>query len=136
MRSTRALFCLFAGVAVGAASLTGAHAAPALRKQVDQRGDFTVIGNTLGWDCSPGVPAPVVGTVSNMCGTSTADTAADMFWRADEPPGGATASLAITPDMARSTAVLSLPAGATVTYARLYWAALHAGPTADQSVTV
>ena len=48
----------------------------------------------------------------------------DILWRSDEPKNGrALASGLILPAAARSTAVLNLPAGAKVLYARLYWAA-------------
>jgi len=38
---------------------TVSWSAPALRKQVDVHGEFAMFGNTLGWDCGPGVPAPL-----------------------------------------------------------------------------
>ncbi len=103
-----------------------ADAMPMLRFQVDQPGDFVMFGNTLAQDCRTGVPAPVVGTVGDCGGTSasTEDTGADVFWAADDPiSGSATASIAITADQRRSSAVLTLPPGALVTYARLYWSA-------------
>jgi len=103
-----------------------ADAMPMLRFQVDQPGDFLMFGNTLAQDCRTGVPAPVVGTVGDCGGTSasTEDTGADVFWAADDPvPGSATASIDITAAERRSSAVLTLPPGALVTYARLYWSA-------------
>lgn len=113
-----------------------AAAAPTLRVQVDQRGDFVVIGNTLGWDCGANPPAPVVGTVpgGGACGSSVNDSAPDVHWRSDDAAGTATASTAITPAEARSTAVLDVPAGATITHAFLYWAAKSAGGV-DDTVT-
>lgn len=101
-----------------------AGAAPKLRAQVDQRGDFALIGNTLGHDCRAGIPAPIVGSVGD-CGTHTSDSSPDVFWR------DGSAHSAITLDEARSTAVLSLPAGATVSHAWLYWAARQSGASAD-----
>ena len=103
------------------------QAAPVLRKQIDQRGDFVMFGNTLGFECAnnAGVPTPTLGTVSCPGGQGNVvrDTAPDIFWRSDEPMAGqALASTTTTPGQARSTAVLALPAGATVTYARIYWA--------------
>jgi uncharacterized repeat protein (TIGR01451 family) len=100
-------------------------AAPTLRVQVDQRGDFVAIGNTLGWDCGANPPLPVVGNVPGMgmCGSSLADSAPDVHWQSDDPGGGALASTAILASQARTTAVLNLPATATVTHAFLYWAA-------------
>lgn len=110
-------------LAVCALAPGGASAAPTKRFQIDQKGDVILIGNTLGQDCRAGVPMPVVGTVGN-CGSDMviADSAPDVFWRADSPNDGkADANDTITPENARSTAVLKLPAGAQVTYARIYW---------------
>ncbi len=124
-------------IIAGLALVLGAHAeaAPALRKQVDQRGNFLLIGNTLGYDCVAATPAPVVGTVG-ACGANTSDTASDVFWRADSPAmGQAQADTTITSANARSTAVLAIPSGATITYARLYWAAKNASAAAGTSVT-
>lgn len=109
-----------------------ARAAQTLRVQVDQKGDFILIGNTLGHECLGGTPAPIVGTVG-ACGTNTADTAPDIFWRSEEPAAGqAQANNMITVAQARSTAMLNIPAGATVTHAFLYWGANFMGgdPTA------
>ncbi|MBX3129886.1 MAG: DUF11 domain-containing protein [Polyangiaceae bacterium] len=114
---------------------TAATAAPTLRQQVDLRGDFVLLGNTLGHECAAGTPAPLVGTVGG-CGTNTADSAPDVFWRADAPANGqAQANNAITIAQARSTSVLALPAGATVEYARLYWAGTRTAG-ADNTVTL
>ncbi|QIL78712.1 IPTL-CTERM sorting domain-containing protein [Diaphorobacter sp. HDW4A] len=100
-----------------------------LRTQVTQNGDFVIIGNTLGQDCASGIPAPVVGTLG-ACGTSTADSAIDVFWRSDSPAmGQAEASTSISAAQARSTAVLNLPTGARVTHAYLYWAANRTAAT-------
>jgi hypothetical protein len=103
-----------------------AQAAPALRVQVYQHGDFALIGNTFGYDCAAGTPAPVVGTLG-YCGNNTTDSAADIFWRADDPyVGQAAANNIITNTQASSTAVLNLPEGAQVTHAYLYWSATQA----------
>ncbi len=111
-------------------------AAPALRFTVDQRGDFVILGNTSGHDCANGVPAPVVGAVGN-CGTNAGETSPDVFWRSDAPAaGGATANTTVTAAAARSTAILRLPAAATVSYARLYWSAARSGATTDTTVTI
>jgi uncharacterized repeat protein (TIGR01451 family)/MYXO-CTERM domain-containing protein len=113
-----------------------ARAAQTRRVQVDQHGDFRMIGNTLGYDCGPGVVAPVVGTVG-PCGMNTGDDAPDVFWRSEQPNAtSATASTAITLAQARSTAILSLPTGATVTHAFLYWAARRNGAGGDNQVTL
>lgn len=107
---------------------TIAHAAPTLRVQVDQRGDFLLIGNTFGYECAAGTPAPLVGTVGvGACSGQAAsinDSAPDLHWRADAPADGeALADATVTAATARTTAVLALPSGATVTHAFLYWAA-------------
>src|SRR6478735_116355 len=128
MRQTRLISSLIAlGAALGAADV---HAAPALRKQIDQRGDFVMFGNTLGWECAnnAGVPAPLTGSTVNCRagqGNAIRDTAPDIFWRSDSPADGqAAASYTFGPNDARSTAVLNLPAGAVITYARIYWAGM------------
>ncbi len=130
------------GFVVGAiaglvAAVPLAQAAPTLRMKVDQKGDFVLLGNTLGQECGGGTPAPVVGTVG-PCGINTGSSAVDVFWRADEPGAKqATASIEITNARARSTAVLKLPSmNATITYARLYWAAPRKGAVNDTSVLV
>lgn len=110
-------------LAVCALAPCEASAAPKPRFQIDQKGDVILIGNTMGQDCRPGVPMPVAGTVGS-CGSdmTTGDSAPDVYWRADSPQDGqAEASETITPEAARTTAVLKLPAGAQVTYARIYW---------------
>ena len=112
------------------------QAAPKLRAQVSQKGDFVLIGNTLAQECAAGTPAPTVGTVG-ACGDNTVDTAPDVYWRADSPlDGQAAADLTITPEQARSTAVLALPPGASVSHAYLYWAATLTAPGTDTKVTL
>jgi clumping factor A len=118
---------------------TPVHADPMLRKQLDQRGDFVLFGNTLAFECSqigdPAVPAPVVGTVGTCPDAN--QTAPDVYFRADEPAANqCAANAAILPSDARSTAVLVLPAGAKVTYARLYWGALYDGTGPDLNALV
>ena len=79
VRGAPALRKAAAAGALALAVLCSARAeAAALRYQVDQKGDFVVVGNTLGFDCGPGVPAPLVGTVG-ACGSSTSDTAPECF---------------------------------------------------------
>ena len=112
-----------------------ASAAPALRVQVDQRGDFILIGNTLGQDCAMSSPMPVVGMVS-ACGAEVVESAPDVFWRSDSPAAGqAEANAAITVAQARSSALLTIPAGATVTHAYLYWGARRPVAEADPTAT-
>ena len=133
----------FGGAALGAMTLgaitlgasSPAHAAPALRVQVEQKGDFLLIGNTLGYECDVGTPAPVVGTVGACGNQGINDSAPDVFWRSDAPAAGqAQANNTITVANARSTAVLAVPAGATVTHAFLYWGGI--ANTADGQVTI
>lgn len=112
-----------------------ATAEPLLRVQVSQRGDFVLIGNTLGHDCAAGVPAPIVGNVG-ACGGNTNDTSPDVFWQSGVPMGGATANNTISAATARSTAVLNVPVGATVSHAYLYWSARSSGAMADPAVTL
>jgi uncharacterized repeat protein (TIGR01451 family)/MYXO-CTERM domain-containing protein len=132
MRSEKT-FSVLGAVMLGLVART-ADAAPTLRVQVDQRGDFTLIGNTLAHDCASSTPAPVVGTVG-QCGLLTSDSAPDVFWRSDDPSAGqASANVSIID--ARSTAMLALPAGATVTHAYLYWAAAVVTDTSDASVVL
>src|ERR687887_384521 len=126
------------GFALLATSTT--WASPTLRYSVDQRGDMLIIGNTLGHDChnaaAPIVPGPIPDTTA-QCGSNRSDTGIDVLWRSDVPSTGtATANTTVTVANARSTAVLSVPSGATITYARLYWAAQDSSATADLSVTL
>lgn len=108
----------------GAAVPRPAAAAPAKRFSMEARGDFVLLGNTLAQDCAAGVVAPTTGTVATNCGLNTSDSAPDVFWRADSPAAGqAETDVATIPSGARTTSVLALPQGATVVYARLYWAA-------------
>lgn len=125
-----------------ACGVSAAHAAPTRRVQFDQRGDFVMFGNTVGFECAnnANVPAPVVGTVDcpNGQGNAITDTGPDVFWRSDSPGAGqAAASQNFNAAQARSTAVLSIPNGATITYARIYWAGfLQAAMSSDNSVLV
>ncbi|MFN8456015.1 MAG: choice-of-anchor D domain-containing protein [Anaerolineae bacterium] len=121
---------------VGLTTNIPVHAAPGLRVQVDQRGDFVLIGNTFGHECATNTPAPVVGAVGN-CGFNAADSAPDIFWRSDSPADGqAEANANVRVAQARSTAVLTLPAGAQVTHAYLYWSAALNVPGSDDTATL
>jgi clumping factor A len=126
-----------ASLAVAGVAIAPASAAPTLRFQVSQKGDFALIGNTLGHECNPGTPAPVVGNVG-MCGNNgIGDSAPDVFWRADSPAAGqAEANTAITVAQARSTAVLGIPAGATITHAYLYWGAYLGASGGDNTAVI
>jgi uncharacterized repeat protein (TIGR01451 family)/MYXO-CTERM domain-containing protein len=107
------------------APLSARAANPVLRHQADQRGDVVVFGSTLAFDCGAGVAAPP-GAIASCAGqTNVADGAPDLYWLDD------VANASVTPVQARTSATLSLPPGSTVTYARLYWAALKEGPDPD-----
>ena len=113
-----------------------AQGAPTLRVQVSQQGDFALIGNTLGQECAPGTPAPIVGTVG-ACGANLPDSAPDVYWQADAPMAGqAQANPMVTLAQARSAAVLKIPANAQVTHAFLYWGATLGAPGTDTAVTL
>ncbi|HVJ15060.1 MAG TPA: hypothetical protein VM686_06450, partial [Polyangiaceae bacterium] len=118
----RFLTSLVALTASALAPSAKAQFASAPRVQFDQRGDFVMFGNSAGYECDGTSVAPVVGTFA-CNGSNEADSSPDEFWRSDSPGNGeAEASGTITPATSRTTAVLNLPPGATVTYARLYWA--------------
>ena len=104
-----------------------AHANPRLRFQIDQRGDMVLLGNSFGFDCRPGIPKPVVGTVDTAnCGSNIADSSADVWWRDDLPEGGGTTASPMTGVVdARTVAMLKLPNGAKVSYARLYFSGTY-----------
>ena len=95
-----------------------AGASPGIRTQVDQRGDFTAIGNTLGHRCGNDPATVLVGRP--QC-TAT-NSAPGVFWCYDDALDEPFATDACEGADARSTAVLDLPAGAVVTHAFLYWA--------------
>ena len=122
------------GLAVGSSLVlsTGAASAvdPILRHQEDTRGDVVVFGSTLAFDCGSGVSAPAGATASCAGQLNVSDTAPDLYFRDN------TANASILPTEARTSATLSLPAGATVTYARLYWSALKVGDQPDLDATL
>ena len=61
-----------------------AEAAPALRTQVTQHGDFVMIGNAGGFECGPSTTAPTVGTTA--CPTQQIDDSSpDILWRSQDP---------------------------------------------------
>jgi uncharacterized repeat protein (TIGR01451 family)/MYXO-CTERM domain-containing protein len=130
-RLARSSFVPVTGAAL--ASLLGllAAASPAraatatLRHQEDRHGDVAVFGAPLGWDCGNGLTPPAGSTVVCSGQTNIADGAPDLFWRDDF------ADSTIVATKARTSATLKLPTGAKITYARLYWAALKDGATAD-----
>ena len=111
--------------AVGVSSVAGtATAAPQKLAEFNEKGNFLLIGNTLGWDCAAGVPQPIVGSVSSGgCSTNTDDSSADMLWQTDVNGTTVTADGTTTPLRARSAAFLSIPPDSVVVHARLFWAA-------------
>ncbi|HEY4106962.1 MAG TPA: isopeptide-forming domain-containing fimbrial protein, partial [Polyangiaceae bacterium] len=125
-------FHLLLGLASSSALLTAsAAAAPTLRKQIDQHGDIVLIGNAGGFECSAAAntPDPVVGTAT-CPNNNIADSSPDVFWRSqDSATILALADNTITQANSRTSAMLVLPAGATVTYARIYWAGYLANAT-------
>ena len=131
----RSLFARTAlGLATGATVVLGSGAAsavdPILRHQEDTRGDVRVFGSTLAFDCGAGLPAPQGAVASCANELNTSDTAPDLYFRDN------TANASITPTQARTSATLSLPQGALVTYARLYWSALKVGDQPDLNATL
>jgi hypothetical protein len=96
-------------VSAGLVLRSEAEAEPKLRYQIDQRGDMILLGNTVGFDCRPGIPKPIVGTVDVAnCGTNIEDSSADVWWRDDAGGGGgASASIDVKVPDARTTAVLT-----------------------------
>ncbi len=108
-----------------------AEAAAKVRYQVNQNGDFLLLGQAMGTECTPSamVPPPIVGTIG-ACGFNQEDASMDAYWRSDSPAvGQCTANINITTDQARTTSTLVLPAGAVVTKAFLYWSARIDQPT-------
>lgn len=121
-----------------------ASAAPSLRYTADQRGDWVVVGNTLGYDCG-GLPLPPLVGAVGACGAAIGDSAPDLYVRSDPAAGAAEIGLAATSANARSTAMLAtgnlkavqIPATAIVTHAQLYWGAtLAAGGLPNGAVVV
>ncbi len=148
-------------IALGVARTAGAFPTePTV--EVNQRGGFLLVGNTQGYDCSldnSPVVASDVGDVvppipfvegTEHCNVlfeselgrrenaAATDTAVDLFW---SQAGGTLTAQPIEPEAAISGAVLTIPDGATVTHAWLYWAGYLAteeasDPVADPSIDV
>lgn len=137
--SVHPLYHRWLAVTIGVVSLGIAgtsQADPVLRWQQDLRGDLKVIGNVSGYDCNtPGNQPDSTTSIiaSNACYCKSTDTTCknarddsspDVFWKVDAPMTGQALADATTKAAdASSRAILNLPAGATVAYARLYWAA-------------
>ncbi len=139
-------------------------AEPCVRYWRDQRGSFALVGNTLAQDCRQTTPRPLVGNMPPIWtydpaaterGCYAGNSAPNFFWTLDDWTAEGTSArtrptllLDNTNDpatafdslKARSQSVLVLPAGARVTYARLYWAASRlnpfAGDKAEPDLTV
>ena len=107
----------------------------ALRYQASQVGDVAIIGNTLGQDCRSQVPAPVRRDRRRVRLEHQRPRRRHLL-AARTIRACAAANNTITSANARSTAILSLPAGVTVTYARLYWSAVGSSAAADTTVTL
>ncbi|MFL5357931.1 Ig-like domain-containing protein [Archangium sp.] len=144
------LVLMTAGLAQAAAT---SNEAPKLRYSNDLHGNFALVGNTLGQDCRETTPRPLIGKMppnTFVYGEGTCsrrDTSPDFFWTLDdwtlENTGastrpyvlsGGTTTAAIDSKLARSQAVLGLPTGARVVYARLYWAATRFNSSAGDKV--
>jgi hypothetical protein len=126
MKTSRTLAGLTALAAL-AALLSAPREASALTKrvQVVQQGDFALIGNTLAQDCGFNTPPPVSGMADCGNAGTTNDFAPDLYWRVEA--GVASANSMISSDMAQTAARLTLPEGAVVTDAYLYWAGYSPG---------
>lgn len=107
-----------------------AAADPVLRHTTDIRGDAQVIGSTLAYDCASTAPLPPGANVSCSNQWNTSDTAGDLYWRDN------IADQTVAPSQARTSATLDLPAGSTIKYARLYWAALRPSSSPDSEVVI
>jgi len=117
----RQAFCVGAAAALAASAVSATgESALTKRMEVIQQGDFLLIGNTLAHDCAAATPKPAVGiTVCPAAGV--ADTAPDVLWRAEG--AGASTNPAYTPAQAQTAAKLTVPEGATVTHAYVFWSA-------------
>ncbi len=134
--SAVALLCLWAGLS------STVQAAPSLRFQTDLRGDVLLIGNTTGFDCRAASPDPTSGSVDRgRCfdqvnlPSFVDDASIDVFFRAEDN-GGVSSGPSIQRDQASSAAMLQLPDGASVAYARLYWSSTETMMTQVDSQVV
>ena len=124
----RRIGCII-GIAAGTLLCASvAEAAPVMRVNVAQRGDFAMIGNTLGYDCQDDsfFVDPSKTTVGD-CTPRLTNGSPNVFWRADDD-GNARADDSYGLTDARTTAVLELPANVKVTHAFLYWAGQASAP--------
>lgn len=134
--SALAMLCLIAGWSSKAA------ASPGLRFQTDLRGDVLLIGNTAGFDCRSASPDPASGSVDRgRCFDQVSlpsfveDSSIDVFFRAEDN-GQQSSGPTIQREQASSAAMLQLPDGASVAYARLYWSSTETMMTQVDSQVV
>lgn len=128
---------LASALAAMLAAAPSARAVPALRHQLEVNGDFALVGNTLAHDCAAGIPTPLVPSARpSACGSRTTDSGVDVYWVSNPLGGTASADVAYAPSQAQSTAVLQLPAGAVVRYARVYWAAVVSSNAWDTAASL
>jgi len=134
--SALAVLCLLAGLS------STVHAAPGLRFQTDLRGDVLLVGNTAGFDCRAASPDPTSGSVDRgRCFDQVAlqsfvdDASIDVFFRAEDN-GQLSSGPSIQREQASSAAMLQIPDGASVAYARLYWSSTETMMTQVDSQVV
>lgn len=116
---TRLPFALVAALPL--AVCFSAPGALSIRYHVVQRGNFVMIGNTLGHDGAMGVPVPLEGSFGGF-GINLADSSPDVYWYVvtAQTPNHVVADNTVTGYIARTRAILGIPPGSVVTYARLY----------------
>jgi clumping factor A len=130
------ILCFAFSGSVGATGNSGTSAGGkslAPRVSLNQHGDFLILGNTMGWDCAAVGASPIVGTVGS-CGSNVIDTSPDVLWRSNDAGGTAVADASITPELARTSAMLILPPGASISHVYIYWAGQLIGVANDQEI--
>ena len=90
-----------ASLALIGLTAASATAEPKLRVQVEQPGDFALIGSSLGQECRRATPSPMAGTVGD-CGESTVESGPDLFWRSASPAARAPSISATKASFARA----------------------------------
>jgi len=129
-----AAFLLSAGMSLFSLIAAEATANGQLQKQttIYQQGDVILFGNTLGQACGPNPASPLTGSIDNSCRTAAPmSPGIQALWHVDA--SAAVADPSISPADASSEACFSLPQGAIITHARLYWASIVG--TAGNTVT-
>jgi hypothetical protein len=116
-------------VALGATALSGgAEAAPTERYSKNLRGSAVSFGITMGWDCGGTLASGAADCLAEVA--TGGDTSPDIYW--NDALG--VAGPLVLPGTARTTVGVTLPAGAVVDRAFLYWSARAAA--ADPAVTL